>query len=145
MFALYQTGAGAILQPPKPRCGMFYNVFYAADPLAYRIEPLLEDKLAKVPPILIPRFRTYPMGDGTSIKVADSLVKYVGLFYPYCDVDVNFGGGTLMGGRQQYTRSLSSLDADDTATSKEAYASISVNPSSAVASKCILYILLLYS
>ena len=122
-------------QPPKPRCGMFYNVFYAADPLAYRIEPLLEDKLAKVPPILIPRFRTYPMGDGTSIKVTDSLMKHIGLFYPYCDVDVNYSGGTAMDGRQTYSRSLSSLETEDVATSREAYASIAVNPSSTVASK----------
>lgn len=114
---------------------MFYNVFYAADPLAYRIEPLLEDKLAKVPPILIPRFRTYPMGDGTSIKVTDSLMKHIGLFYPYCDVDVNYSGGTAMDGRQTYSRSLSSLETEDVATSREAYASIAVNPSSTVASK----------
>ena len=136
MFCLYyHTGAGVLSQPPKPRCGMFYNVFYAADPLAYRIEPLLEDKLAKVPPILIPRFRTYPMGDGTSIKVTDSLMKHIGLFYPYCDVDVNYSSSTAMDGRQTYSRSLSSLETEDVTASREAYASIAVNPSSTVASK----------
>ena len=111
---------------------MFYNVFYAADPLAYRIEPLLEEKLAKVPPILIPRFRTYPMGDGTSIKVADSLMKYMGLFYPYCDIDVNYGGGKPISGRQKSSHSLSSLESEDV---KEAFASIAVNPSTTLASK----------
>ena len=130
------TGAAALLPPPKPRCGMFYNVFYGADPLAYRIEPLLEERLAKVPPILIPRFRTYPMGDGTSIKVADSLMKHMGLFYPYCDIDVNYGRR----GRQKSSYSVSSLDVEDI---REAYASISVNPSATLASKLIIVLLVL--
>ena len=115
---------------------MFYNVFYGADPLAYRIEPLLEERLAKVPPILIPRFRTYPMGDGTSIKVADSLMKHMGLFYPHCDIDVTYGKR----GRQKSSHSLSSLEADDI---RESYASISVNPSTTLASKLIVVLLLL--
>ena len=110
---------------------MFYNVFYAADPLAYRIEPLLEEKLSKVPPILIPRFRTYPMGDGTSIKVADSLMKHVGLFFPYCDVDVNYGGKPISR-QQKSSHSLSSLETED---AREEYASIAVNPSTTLASK----------
>ena len=113
---------------------MFYNVFYAADPLAYRIEPLLEEKLAKVPPILIPRFRTYPMGDGTSIKVTDSLMEHVGLFYPYCDIDVNYGSGKTITTRQKSSHSLSSLETEDT---REAFASIAVNPSTTLASECI--------
>ena len=112
---------------------MFYNVFYAADPLAYRIEPLLEEKLAKVPPILIPRFRTYPMGDGTSIKVSDSLMKHVGLFFPYCDVDVNYGVSPISK-QQKSSHSLPSLETED---ARDAYASIAVNPSTTLASKCI--------
>lgn len=112
---------------------MFYNVFYAADPLAYRIEPLLEEKLAKVPPILIPRFRTYPMGDGTSIKVADSLMKHVGLFYPYCDIDVNYGEKPISR-QQKSSHSLSSLETED---ARDTYASIAVNPSTTLASKYI--------
>ena len=129
------VGAGALSQPPKPRCGTFYNVFYAADPLAYRIEPLLEEKLAKVPPILIPRFRAYPMGDGTSIKVADSLMKHVGLFYPHCDIDINYTGGKSISGRQKSSQSLSSLEGDDVSTPREVYASIAINPSTSLASK----------
>lgn len=127
-------GAVALSQPPKPRCGMFYNVFYAADPLAYRIEPLLEEKLAKIPPILIPRFRTYPVGDGTSIKVTDSLMSYVGLFYPYCDIDVNYGSEKQITARQKSSHSLSSLESEDVTTPREVYASI--NPSTSLASKC---------
>jgi len=134
---LYVKGAGALAQPPKPRCGMFYNVFYAADPLAYRIEPLLEQKLAKVPPITIPRFRTYPMGDGTSIKVTDSLMKYIGLFYPYCDIDVNYGNNKLIPGQHKSTHSLSSLESEDASTSREMCATVTINPSTKLASKHI--------
>lgn len=143
VLRIYHTGVGFLSQPPKPRCGMFYNVFYAADPLAYRIEPLLEEKLAKIPPILIPRFRTYPMGDGTSIKVTDSLTKHVGLFYPYCDIDVNDSGGFSMSEQQKHSQSLSSLDTED---AREPYPSLAVNPSTTLASKHVytkLFVLLL--
>jgi len=95
------------------------------DPLAYRIEPLLEDRLAQIPPISIPRFRTYPMGDGTSIKVKNSLKKHAGLFYPYCEVDVSSNSSKKL--------SHSSLEVEE--ASQEYSASLLVNPSSDTASK----------
>ena len=110
---------------------MFYNVFYAADPLAYRIEPLLEERLARIPPISIPRFRTYPMGDGTSIKVKNSLTKHAGLFYPYCEVDVNRNSSKK--------HSHSSLEVEE--TSQDFSASLSVNPSSIAASKFLFCVI----
>ena len=139
LCVLCRVGAVALLQPPKPRCGKFYNVFYAADPLAYRIEPLLEEKLAKVPPILIPRFRTYPMGDDTSVNVTDSLLKHVGLFYPYCDIDEDYGGRSSSNRRQKSSHSLSSLETEDVTSFKETCPSIAINPSTSLAGKPICY------
>jgi len=101
---------------------MFYNVFYAADPLGYRIEPLLDEKLAQVPPISIPRFRTYPMGDGTSVKVRNSLTKHAGLFYPNCDIDVSRNPSKKQSQSSQETE-------------EEFSAFLSINPSSNAARK----------
>jgi len=109
---------------------MFYNVFYAADPLAYRIEPLLEERLSQIPPISIPRFRTYPMGDGTSIKVKNSLTKHAGLFYPYCEVDASKNSSKKL--------SHSSLEVEE--TSQEYCASLAVSLSANTASKYLYFV-----
>ncbi|CAG0925023.1 unnamed protein product, partial [Notodromas monacha] len=51
--------------PPRPACGQIYNLFHPANPVASRIEPLLATRFAQLPPIPIPRYSKYPMGDGT--------------------------------------------------------------------------------
>ena len=60
-------------------------------------------------------------------------MKHVGLFFPYCDVDVNYGVSPISK-QQKSSHSLSSLETED---ARDAYASIAVNPSTTLASKCI--------
>ena len=49
--------------PPKPLCSSFHNLFYCSDPLASRIEPLLDERFAKVAPFAVPRYRFFPRGE----------------------------------------------------------------------------------
>lgn len=39
---------------PEYLCNRFYNIFHWSDPVAYRMEPLLERGYSKIEPILIP-------------------------------------------------------------------------------------------
>lgn len=39
---------------PDHLCKRFYNIFHWSDPVAYRMEPLLEKGYSKVEPVLIP-------------------------------------------------------------------------------------------
>lgn len=46
---------------PQDLCKRFYNIFHWSDPVAYRMEPLLEREYSKIEPVLIP---PYGGGDG---------------------------------------------------------------------------------
>lgn len=50
----------------RPACEQIYNLFHAADPCASRLEPLLAKAFHAVPPLNVPRYQKYPLGDGTS-------------------------------------------------------------------------------
>ncbi|RMB98023.1 hypothetical protein DUI87_25501 [Hirundo rustica rustica] len=50
----------------RPACEQIYNLFHAADPCASRLEPLLAKAFHAVPPLSVPRYQKYPLGDGTS-------------------------------------------------------------------------------
>lgn len=39
---------------PEHLCKKFYNIFHWSDPVAYRMEPLLEKGYSKIEPVLIP-------------------------------------------------------------------------------------------
>lgn len=39
---------------PEHLCKRFYNIFHWSDPVAYRMEPLLERGYSKIEPVLIP-------------------------------------------------------------------------------------------
>lgn len=41
---------------PQGLCKRFYNIFHWSDPVAYRMEPLLERGYSKVEPVLIPPY-----------------------------------------------------------------------------------------
>ena len=41
---------------PQNLCNRFYNIFHWSDPVAYRMEPLLERDYSKVNPVLIPSY-----------------------------------------------------------------------------------------
>lgn len=48
----------------KPHCTQLYNLFHPTDPIASRIEPMLSARFSMLPPINIPRYAKYPLGNG---------------------------------------------------------------------------------
>lgn len=67
---------------PQSLCKRFYNIFHWSDPVAYRMEPLLERGYSKVEPVVIP-----PYGGGvdelqiepSSIVNADQNISPTGM------------------------------------------------------------------
>ncbi|XP_022246959.1 protein retinal degeneration B-like isoform X2 [Limulus polyphemus] len=55
--------------PPRPFCSQVYNLFHPSDPSAVRIEPLLSVRFSQLPPVNVPRYQKYPLGDGHSIQL----------------------------------------------------------------------------
>lgn len=51
----------------RPACGQVYSFFHCADPSASRLEPLLEPTFHLVPPVSVPRYQRFPLGDGQSL------------------------------------------------------------------------------
>ncbi|XP_053068588.1 membrane-associated phosphatidylinositol transfer protein 3 isoform X2 [Acinonyx jubatus] len=64
----------------RPACSQVYSFFHCADPSASRLEPLLEPKFHLVPPVSVPRYQRFPLGDGQSLLLADALHAHSGLF-----------------------------------------------------------------
>lgn len=50
----------------KPHCTQVYNLFHPTDPIAARMEPLLSARFSMLPPINVPRYTKYPLGNGQS-------------------------------------------------------------------------------
>lgn len=48
----------------KPHCTQVYNLFHGTDPVASRMEPLLSARFSMLPPVNIPRYAKYPLGNG---------------------------------------------------------------------------------
>ncbi|KAM7110023.1 membrane-associated phosphatidylinositol transfer protein 1 isoform 2-T2 [Ciconia maguari] len=69
----------------RPACEQIYNLFHAADPCASRLEPLLAKAFHAVPPLSVPRYQKYPLGDGTSSLLAEALQMHSALFLPEVD------------------------------------------------------------
>ena len=67
-----QVFKGLLVCPPptlqgfqvRPACSQIYSFFHCADPSASRLEPLLEPKFHLVPPVSVPRYQRFPLGDG---------------------------------------------------------------------------------
>ncbi|NXM68901.1 PITM1 protein, partial [Serilophus lunatus] len=70
----------------RPACEQIYNLFHAADPCASRLEPLLAKAFHAVPPLSVPRYQKYPLGDGTSSLLAEALQTHSALFLPKMDL-----------------------------------------------------------
>uniref|UniRef100_A0A4W3IVW9 Phosphatidylinositol transfer protein membrane associated 2 n=1 Tax=Callorhinchus milii TaxID=7868 RepID=A0A4W3IVW9_CALMI len=64
----------------RPACQQVYNLFHPADPSASRLEPLLEKKFHLLPPITVPRYQRFPLGDGTSALLADTVQSHASFF-----------------------------------------------------------------
>lgn len=61
----------------RPGVSQVYNLFHPTDPVAARLEPLLSARFSMVPPVNIPRYQKYPLGDGQPYH----LRKYSSFFY----------------------------------------------------------------
>ena len=40
-----------------PSCPKMYNIFHPHDPIAYRVEPLIDPRMASIPPVLMPHHK----------------------------------------------------------------------------------------
>jgi len=65
---------------PRPAVQQMYNLFHPSDPIAHRIEPLLSAKFSRAPPVNVPRYQKYPMGDGASHFLSDFIQTNTQLF-----------------------------------------------------------------
>ncbi|CAL8346400.1 unnamed protein product, partial [Arctogadus glacialis] len=52
-----------------PACSQVFNLFYPSDPSAARLEPLLQALFHRLPPLAVPRYQRYPLGDGRSALI----------------------------------------------------------------------------
>ncbi|XP_040052172.1 membrane-associated phosphatidylinositol transfer protein 2 isoform X5 [Gasterosteus aculeatus] len=57
----------------RPACQQVYNLFHPADPSASRLEPLLERKFHLMPPFNVPRYQRFPLGDGNSALLVETV------------------------------------------------------------------------
>uniref|UniRef100_A0A7N6FB79 DDHD domain-containing protein n=1 Tax=Anabas testudineus TaxID=64144 RepID=A0A7N6FB79_ANATE len=57
----------------RPACQQVYNLFHPADPSASRLEPLLEKRFHLLPPFSVPRYQRFPLGDGLSALLVDTM------------------------------------------------------------------------
>ncbi|XP_029113109.1 membrane-associated phosphatidylinositol transfer protein 2 isoform X1 [Scleropages formosus] len=57
----------------RPACQQVYNLFHPADPSASRLEPLLEKKFHLLPPFNVPRYQRFPLGDGNSALLVETI------------------------------------------------------------------------
>lgn len=48
----------------RPHCHQLYNLFHPTDPISARLEPLISARFSMLPPINIPRYAKYPLGNG---------------------------------------------------------------------------------
>ncbi|XP_056662890.1 membrane-associated phosphatidylinositol transfer protein 3 isoform X2 [Monodelphis domestica] len=64
----------------RPACNQVYSFFHAADPSASRLEPLLEKNFHLLPPVSVPRYQRFPLGDGHSLLLEDALQAHSALF-----------------------------------------------------------------
>ncbi|XP_012878582.1 PREDICTED: membrane-associated phosphatidylinositol transfer protein 2 isoform X1 [Dipodomys ordii] len=59
----------------RPACQQVYNLFHPADPSASRLEPLLERRFHALPPFGVPRYQRYPLGDGCSTLLVETVQR----------------------------------------------------------------------
>ncbi|XP_072290148.1 membrane-associated phosphatidylinositol transfer protein 2-like isoform X2 [Eucyclogobius newberryi] len=63
----------------RPACQQVYNLFHPADPSASRLEPLLEKKFHLLPPFNVPRYQRFPLGDGNSALLVETVQTHAPL------------------------------------------------------------------
>lgn len=64
----------------RPQCSQVHNLFHPTDPLAARVEPLLSARFSQLPPVNIPRYQKYPLGDGQPLHLLEFLQSHAHIF-----------------------------------------------------------------
>ncbi|XP_034458991.1 membrane-associated phosphatidylinositol transfer protein 2-like isoform X1 [Hippoglossus hippoglossus] len=57
----------------RPACQQVHNLFHPADPSASRLEPLLDKRFYLLPPLSVPRYQRFPLGDGHSALLVETV------------------------------------------------------------------------
>ncbi|KAH1011851.1 hypothetical protein HUJ04_001131 [Dendroctonus ponderosae] len=57
----------------RPACLQVYNMFHPTDPVASRLEPLISARFSILPPMNVPRYAKYPLGNGQSYHLLEIL------------------------------------------------------------------------
>ncbi|XP_066149223.1 protein retinal degeneration B isoform X2 [Euwallacea fornicatus] len=60
-------------QISRPSCHQVYNMFHPTDPVASRLEPLISARFSILPPMNVPRYAKYPLGNGQSYHLFEIL------------------------------------------------------------------------
>jgi hypothetical protein len=68
--------------PLRPNCSAVYNLFHCWDPMACRVEPLLDERFKSLPPVAVPQYDLFPLGDrnGTSQKISATVQSRPDIF-----------------------------------------------------------------
>ncbi|XP_055615863.1 protein retinal degeneration B isoform X2 [Toxorhynchites rutilus septentrionalis] len=64
----------------KPACSQIYNLFHPTDPVAARLEPLLSARFSLLPPVNIPRYAKYPLGNGQPYHLLELIQSFPHIF-----------------------------------------------------------------
>eukprot|EP00058_Branchiostoma_floridae_P005248 XP_002590736.1 hypothetical protein BRAFLDRAFT_78151 [Branchiostoma floridae] len=64
----------------QPACNQVYNMFHLTDPLAARLEPLLQDQFSQIAPVSVSRYHKFPLGDGSTNLLVDAVQSHPSLF-----------------------------------------------------------------
>ncbi|KAM9801247.1 membrane-associated phosphatidylinositol transfer protein 2 [Neosynchiropus ocellatus] len=74
VLALRKTAAPWLdVSTLRPACRQLYNLFHPADPSASRLEPLLDRRFHLLPPFSVPRYQSFPLGDGHSPLLVETV------------------------------------------------------------------------
>nr|XP_039255397.1 membrane-associated phosphatidylinositol transfer protein 2-like isoform X1 [Styela clava]XP_039255473.1 membrane-associated phosphatidylinositol transfer protein 2-like isoform X1 [Styela clava] len=80
ILALRNSISGIQEPPLRPACGRIHNTFYLADPTSSRLEPLLDSRFSRIPVVDVARYHKFPLGDGRSLSLGESLTTNLHLF-----------------------------------------------------------------
>ncbi|XP_050292895.1 protein retinal degeneration B isoform X2 [Anthonomus grandis grandis] len=57
----------------RPSCLQVHNLFHPTDPVASRLEPLISARFSILPPVNVPRYMKYPLGNGQPYHLLEIL------------------------------------------------------------------------
>ncbi|XP_077292954.1 retinal degeneration B [Arctopsyche grandis] len=64
----------------KPPLQQIYNLFHPTDPVAARLEPLLSARFSILPPINVPRYAKFPLGNGQPCHLLELIHSHPQIF-----------------------------------------------------------------